>query len=146
MKIQTIQYFLIRDLNKLKTEIELYQNENDIWKVEQSIANSAGVLARHLVGNLNHYIGHIICGTNYKRDRIYEFSDNKDSKEKLLQQIEETIKMLESHLPNVTQARLEQEFELDFYGKQSTYFYLIQFVSHLAYHLGQINYHRRIIG
>ena len=47
--------FLLRDLNKLKEEISLYKNENDIWILKGDVKNSAGTLALHLIGNLKHF-------------------------------------------------------------------------------------------
>ncbi len=37
--------------------------------------NSIGHLVLHLTGNLNHYIGAVIAGTGYIRDRPHEFTD-----------------------------------------------------------------------
>jgi len=54
---EIILQLLCRDLLKLKEEINLYTNEADLWIVRHDIKNSAGSLALHLVGNLNHYIG-----------------------------------------------------------------------------------------
>ena len=64
MLIETLELLFTRDLNKLRTEIELYKNEANIWKTERSIANSAGNLCLHLVGNLNTYIGKEIGKTD----------------------------------------------------------------------------------
>ena len=52
MKIETLKILFNRDLNKLKQEIELYQNENNLWEIEKGISNSAGNLCLHLIGNL----------------------------------------------------------------------------------------------
>lgn len=72
--IETLKILFYRDLTRLKTEIELYQNENYIWKTPKEITNSAGNLCLHLVGNLNTYIGSAIGNTNYIRNRELEFS------------------------------------------------------------------------
>src|SRR5438552_780322 len=85
-----IKYFT-RDLNKLRTEIELYQNESKIWYIEKSIANSAGNLSLHLVGNLNHFIGAELGKTNYKRNRDLEFSLKDIPRVELIRMIDETI-------------------------------------------------------
>ena len=52
-----IAIFFERDLDKLKEEINLFKNEDDIWKIKEGITNSAGNLTMHLLGNLNHFIG-----------------------------------------------------------------------------------------
>jgi len=138
-----ILYFLNRDLEQLIKEIEAYQNEDDLWIVINDLKNSTGSLALHLVGNLNHFVGHIMGGTDYLRDRAFEFSGIKVPRAELIKKIEATIKMINEIIPNLSDARLQKIFEFDFLGERSTKFYLFQFTTHLAYHLGQINYHRR---
>lgn len=140
-----IAYLLSRDLKKLIKELEAYQNEADIWKVEQSISNSAGSLALHLVGNLNHFIGHILGKTDYNRDREFEFSGFVVSRKGIITKIDQTIEMINTIVPKLSEERLKQLFEFDFLGKHQTAFYLLHFVTHLSYHLGQINYHRRLL-
>ena len=44
-----------RDLKRLKTEIELYKAEENLWLVQEGLSNSAGNLCLHLIGNLNHF-------------------------------------------------------------------------------------------
>lgn len=57
MLTNTLVSLFERDLKKLITEIELYENESNIWRIEKKILNSAGNLTLHLIGNLNTYIG-----------------------------------------------------------------------------------------
>lgn len=140
---EDILYFINRDLKQLIKEIEAYQNEADLWVTVKDLNNSAGSLALHLVGNLNHFIGHIMGKTDYVRDREFEFSGIKIPRTELIKKIDATIEMLNEVLPNLSDVRLQKIFEFDFMGKRPTLFYLFQFTRHLAYHLGQINYHRR---
>lgn len=74
MITESLRSLYSRDLNKLKTEIEAYQNEENLWKTDKNIANSAGNLTLHLVGNLNHFIGAQLGNTGYIRHRELEFS------------------------------------------------------------------------
>ena len=74
MLIETLKSLFDRDLNKLCTEIELYRNEENIWKIDKEISNSAGNLCLHLIGNINNFIGAQIGKTNYVRHRELEFS------------------------------------------------------------------------
>lgn len=144
---QDILYFLNRDLKQLIKEIEAYENEADLWLNVKDLNNSAGTLALHLVGNLNHFVGHTMGGTDYVRDREFEFSGTVVKRKEIIQQIENTIEMLNQIIPKLTEESLQKTFEFDFLGERSTLFYLFQFTMHLAYHLGQINYHRRgVIG
>ncbi|HEY5407636.1 MAG TPA: hypothetical protein VIJ92_11120 [Ginsengibacter sp.] len=70
----TIAALFERDINKLIEEINLYKNEEDIWKIKEGISNSSGNLTLHLLGNLNHFIGATLGNTGYVRERDKEFS------------------------------------------------------------------------
>jgi uncharacterized damage-inducible protein DinB len=135
-----------RDLNKLKLEIDSYHNESKIWSVDKSISNSAGNLCLHLIGNLNTYIGAQIGNTDYIRNRELEFSDKLVSKNVLLHQIDVTILMINNTFNQLIDEDLKQEHpHLVFESKTSTEYLLMHLTTHLTYHLGQINYHRRLL-
>lgn len=146
MQIETLKTLFNRDLNKLKQEIELYQNENNLWKIEKGISNSAGNLCLHLIGNLNNFIGSELGKTNYSRNRPLEFSLKHIPKTEVIEKIDETILVLNKTLETVTPEILQQEYPiLVFESKTTTEFFLVHLSTHLAYHLGQINYHRRLL-
>ena len=135
-----------RDLQKLSNEIEAYENEADLWLVKSEISNSAGNLCLHLIGNLNYYIGNQLGGITYVRNRPLEFSDKYIPKAILIEKIEATRAMLKQILPNISTETLAKNHTQEFYGGNDTNeFFLIHLLSHLNYHLGQINYHRRLI-
>jgi uncharacterized damage-inducible protein DinB len=135
-----------RDLNKLKEELSLYTSESNIWKTSPGISNSAGNLALHLIGNLNHFIGATLGGTDYIRDRDAEFEQRNIPRHTLINDIDSTIGILIDVLGSLTNADLSQEFPLAIRDKKdSTANMLIHLYGHLAYHLGQINYHRRLL-
>lgn len=135
-----------RDLQKLISEIEAYGNEADLWLIKSEINNSAGNLCLHLMGNLNHYIGHQLGGTDYVRNRPLEFSDKDVPKAILIEKIEATRAMLKQILPNISSETLAKNHTEEFFGgNDSNGFFLIHLLSHLNYHLGQVNYHRRLI-
>jgi hypothetical protein len=147
MLIESLKTLFSRDLNQLKTEIESYQNESDIWAIQKGIANSAGNLCLHLIGNLNTYIGAQYGKTGYIRNRPLEFSLKDIPRVELLSKIEETIVVVDNALNNISEVELKKEYPLlVFKDKTSTGFMLIHLTTHLAYHLGQINYHRRLLG
>ena len=146
MLIETLKTLFNRDLNQLKTEIDSYQNESDIWKTQKGIANSAGNLCLHLVGNLNTYIGAEFGKTGYIRNRPLEFSLKDIPRAELLTKIEETIVVVDNALNTISEEELKKEYPLlVFENKTSTEFMLVHLTTHLAYHLGQINYHRRLL-
>ncbi|RTY84694.1 DUF1572 domain-containing protein [Flavobacterium sp. ZB4P23] len=146
MLIDTLKMLFIRDLNILKSEIESYENESDIWKTQKGIANSAGNLCLHIIGNLNTYIGAQYGKTGYIRNRPLEFSLKDISRAELLSKIEETIVILVNALNTLSEEDLKMEYPLlVLKNKTSTEFILLHLTTHLAYHLGQINYHRRLL-
>ena len=147
MLIENLKALFNRDLNQLKTEIESYQNESDIWTIQKGIANSAGNLCLHLIGNLNTYIGAQYGKTGYIRNRPLEFSLKDIPRVELLSKIEETIVVVDNALNYISEVELKKEYPLlVFKDKTSTEFMLIHLTTHLTYHLGQINYHRRLLG
>ena len=146
MLTETLQLLFNRDLNKLKVEIELYKDEKKIWIIEKQIANSAGNLSLHLVGNLNTYIGATLGNTNYTRNRELEFSLKDIPRAELIEKIEATIVVVNDALNNLTAKEMEKEYPLLVFDKRtSTEYFLVHLATHLNYHLGQINYHRRLL-
>ena len=146
MTIESLKTLFNRDLIRLKLEIESYQNESDIWKIKNGIANSTGNLCLHLIGNLNTYVGAEFGKTGYLRNRTLEFSLKDIPRAELIQKIEETIAVVNSSLDKISKDDLKTEFPiLVFKDKTTIEFMLIHLTTHLAYHLGQINYHRRLL-
>ena len=146
MMIETLQILFKRDLLKLKTEIESYQSEENIWKISKHISNSAGNLCLHLIGNLNHFIGYITGKAGYIRNREAEYSLKNVPIIKLTVMVDNNILVIESTLNNLNEDNLKKEYPLvDFEDKMSTEFFFTHLTAHLGYHLGQINYHRRLL-
>ncbi len=147
MTLQTTLYRLFeRDLTRLKVELNLYSDEQIIWQTTGQISNTAGNLTLHLLGNLNTYIGAVLGGTEYVRDRPAEFSLKNIPRESLLEQIDALLIVLKTTLSELPDTVLEEEYPLlVFEEKTSTEYFLVHLTTHLAYHLGQINYHRRLL-
>jgi hypothetical protein len=146
MIIESLKILFNRDLNKLKFEIESYEFEKQIWVIDKNISNSAGNLCLHLIGNLNTYIGAEIGKTGYVRNRPLEFSLKDIPKAELISKIEDTIEVINKSLDSLTEKDLEQIYpQIVFEKEMTTGFFLIHLSTHLAYHLGQINYHRRLL-
>ncbi|MEE6127063.1 DinB family protein [Chryseobacterium arthrosphaerae] len=146
MITESLQSLYNRDLNKLKTEIEAYQKEENIWKTDKNISNSAGNLCLHLIGNLNHFIGAQLGNTGYIRHRELEFSLKDIPQAELTEKIEATATMIDTVLSQLSDEDLKKEYPLVvFEDKMTTGYFLIHLVTHLDYHLGQINYHRRLL-
>jgi Protein of unknown function (DUF1572) len=134
-----------RDLFKLRDEIKNFKDEDNLWEKSDGISNSAGTLVLHLLGNLNFCIGTQLGNTGYVRNREQEFSMRDVPREKLIADIEKLVPIVKSALENISQQKLEEIYPLEMFGQKSTSFYLMHFYGHLNYHLGQINYLRRIL-
>ena len=146
MLTQTLATIFNRDLTKLYSEIEQYKSEEKIWVTEQSIANSAGNLCLHLVGNLKTYIGAELGGFAYTRNRDLEFSLKDVPKTELLAMVAETRTVVDETLRKLPASTLQEEYPMFVFAeKTSTEYFLVHLAAHLSYHLGQINYHRRLL-
>lgn len=146
MLLDTVIKLFKRDLNKLKTEIESYSREEALWLVDKEISNCAGNLCLHIIGNLNAYIGANLGNTGYIRQRDLEFSLKDVPSTELLGQIDAVMIIVEETLNTLTVDDLKKEYtQRVFEEKTTTGYFLVHLTSHLAYHLGQINYHRRLL-
>ena len=135
-----------RDIRKLAEEISLYRDEPTIWRLEPGINNSAGNLCLHLIGNLNHFIGAVLAKTGYIRNRDTEFTAKNVSREELLSELDKTAAVCTSALNDLNIKDFEKEYPLEKHGKPvTTGHMLIHLLAHFNYHLGQVNYHRRMI-
>lgn len=136
--------FYQRDLDRLAKEIEAIPEEQ-LWESRPGVINSCGILAQHLVGNLRHFIGASLGDTGYVRERDREFNNTRRQKEELLQDIAELKEEMEVVLSNLSDEVLSANFPQRFPFESTVEEALIHLYGHLNYHLGQINYLRRII-
>lgn len=143
---QALALIFERDLNKLKEEINLYKDEQHLWKLDKNISNSAGNLTLHLIGNLNHFIGAVLGNTGYVRERDKEFTEKNIPREKMLADIDDVLSVVKNTLLSLPDAILNKQFPEKKQGQEyPTTFILMHLLAHLEYHLGQINYHRRLL-
>jgi hypothetical protein len=137
---------LERDLNALRREVEGYPDERDLWREVPGIANVGGTLVLHLTGNVQHYFGALFGRTGYLRDRPAEFARREVPRSELLQQIEAAQSAVKAGLAALNEAQLAADFpEVVSNSRFATGDYLVHLVSHFAYHLGQLDYHRRVV-
>jgi hypothetical protein len=137
---------LDRDLRALRREVEAYPDERDLWRTVPGISNVAGTLALHLAGNLQHYLGARLGGTGYVRDRAAEFARRDVPRSELLYEIEAARVAVRAGLADLSESRLMADFpEVISGARVATGEYLVHLTTHFAYHLGQIDYHRRVV-
>ena len=135
-----------RDLQRLKNEIELYKDEETLWVLKEGISNTAGNLCLHLLGNLNHFIGATLGNTGYVRHRDDEFSLKNIPRQDLVINIANCILVVRNTFSELSDADMEKDFPLEKHGTiVSNMHMLMHLYAHLSYHLGQINYHRRLL-
>ncbi|TXH28100.1 MAG: DUF1572 domain-containing protein [Cyclobacteriaceae bacterium] len=146
MLTETLTQLFERDLKRLANEISLYKDESHIWTVQKDISNSAGNLCLHLLGNLNHFIGATLGHTGYVRHRDDEFSLKNIPRQDLLLNISNCLIIVTETLQKLPEKDLAADFPIEVFGKKdSTEYMLVHLATHLSYHLGQINYHRRLV-
>lgn len=135
-----------RDLAKLRAEIEQYSDEADLWKVSGEITNSAGNLTLHLIGNLKHFVGAVLGDSGFVRDRDAEFSSKGVLRDQLLADVDATAIVVKATLEKLTDEDFAKTYPIEVFGHpMTTEFFLVHLTTHLTYHLGQINYHRRLL-
>jgi len=141
-----VRVMLLRELRALDREIAAYPDDRSLWLTPSGISNSAGTLVLHLAGNLRHFIGATLGESGYVRNREVEFSIKGLSRDELRAHVSATIADLERALDRITASQLEAPYPLLIQERRvRTADWLVHLSVHLGYHLGQIDYHRRLI-
>jgi len=144
--LESVQSILIKNLDKLEEELRLFPSEESIWKTGGQIKNPAGNLCLHLCGNLQHYIGAVLGKTGYIRNRDNEFAARGITRERLLSEVAQTKEAILQTLPSLTNDQVHSRYPEDVLGfPMTTLYFLIHLATHFGYHLGQVNYHRRLV-
>lgn len=139
---------MVRDLHALEREIEAYPDDDLLWLTPPGISNSAGNLALHLTGNLRHFVGATLGKSGYVRNRDAEFATRGMSRADLVSEIRAAIMDVERALSELDDSRIDATFPIPIGPEQKkvrTGDWLVHLAGHLTYHLGQIDYHRRLL-
>jgi hypothetical protein len=144
--LEWISLLLTRELSAFSRELELFEDEALIWATSPGISNPAGTLTLHVCGNLRHYVGAVLGNTGYVRDRDLEFSARDIPRSLLQAHLAETIEVVRTVLADLPGQRLRADYP-DILGgpRLSTGLFLLHLTTHLAFHLGQAGYLRRIL-
>lgn len=138
--------FYERDLRKLIEEVKAFKSEENLWRTHGSVKNAAGNLVLHIVGGTNFLIGATLGQTGYVRHRDEEFTRKGVARAELISQLEELIAVVTKTVNSLTQDQMEADFPIFFdRPNTSTTYVLTQLLLHLNYHLGQVNYLRRVL-
>lgn len=137
---------LLRDLQSVRSEIEHYPDDQGPWKAVPGLTNAGGTLVLHLSGNLQHFFGAILGKNGYVRNRDVEFVKRNVSRADLIREVDTTIAVVTKTLANMPASQLEGLFPQDLNNLRiPTDIWLMHLATHLTYHLGQIDYHRRCV-
>ena len=135
-----------RDLTRLVQELNAFPDTATLWQTRAGITNSAGNLSLHLEGNLREFIGRLLGKHDYTRDRPREFSDSGLEKNELIARLTAVRDEIPGVIAQLSAEDLDAAYPM-FYGGMTlpTRQMLIHLDGHLSYHLGQIDYLRRLL-
>jgi hypothetical protein len=143
--VSNIRIIALRDLHDVRKEIETYPDDESLWRTAPGITNPGGTLALHLAGNMQHYFGVVLGGSSYVRNRSEEFSRRGLTREQVLKRLDEAISEVDDALGRLTDEDLNRPFpERVGDMRLLTGQFLIHCLAHMGYHLGQLDYHRRM--
>lgn len=146
MLLPAIGAVLDRDLRALRREVEAYPDDRAVWRQVPGVSNVAGTLVLHLAGNLQHYLGARLGGADFIRNRAAEFSRRDVPRAELVREIEAARAAVKAAVARIAAPELAAEFPETVGGVHVvTGEYLIHLATHFAYHLGQVDYHRRMV-
>ena len=135
-----------RDFGRLRDEINQFVEEADLWKTSEGVTNSGGNLCQHLSGNLQHFFGAVLGGSGYVRDRDSEFAVKGVTRADLLAGIDAAQASVRATLTSLTDEDLAKTYPIEVFDRpMTTGFFLTHLSTHFNYHLGQINYQRRLL-
>ena len=145
MLTTTVAGVITRELRALERELEAYANDAQIWQSHPALPNTGGTLALHAAGNLLHFIGAVLGDTGYVRDRDAEFTRRDVGRDELLRGLRTAREVVAATLEAIPASRLDEWYPLPIANRRvRTGEYLVHLATHLAYHVGQVDYHRRI--
>jgi uncharacterized damage-inducible protein DinB len=137
---------LVRELEGFAREIRMFPDDAGVWQTVPGVANAAGNLALHVAGNTQYYIGTMLGGTGYVRNRDAEFARRSGARTEIIAELDAAIAVVRDVLPGISEERLEAEFPEPVMGmKLRTGLFLLHLCTHAAFHLGQAGYARRVI-
>jgi hypothetical protein len=146
MLVNEFKTILLRDIAGVERELELYPDDASVWKTVPGLPNSAGNLILHLSGNLQHFFGAALGNTGYVRDREAEFTRKDVPRSELRKELENARRAVLAAFNNLTERKLDEAHPVKITDTAfSNRLAVLQLITHLAYHLGQIDYHRRMV-
>jgi hypothetical protein len=144
--IDDVRKLLVRELQALGREVELFPDDETLWRPAPGLTNSAGNLVLHVCGNLKYFVGAVLGGTGYVRDREREFAARAGARADLLREIEEAVGVVSGVLSRLSDGVLDDPYPEVHGGAQlSGRLFLLHLTTHAAFHLGQVGCTRRVV-
>lgn len=121
--------------------------EARLWERPVPGAVSPGNLALHLVGNLRHFFGHLLYGSDYARERDREFvAEPWSSKADVLAMWDEACVETQTAVLTMDPRALGGPAPAEGWpGGATVQAYILRLLAHLTYHAGQIRLLRRLL-
>lgn len=142
----TVRVMMVRELRAMGRELDAYPSDPLLWALPPGLPNSGGTLALHAAGNLQHFIGAVLGGTGYVRDRDAEFARRDIPRTELQKELDQTVAVVERVLDVLPEHALTRPYPQPVAGRRiNTGEFLGHLAVHLAYHLGQMDFHRRTV-
>jgi Protein of unknown function (DUF1572) len=146
MLLEELKTILLRDISGVERELDLYPDDSSVWKTVSGLPNPAGNLILHLAGNLQYFFGTTLGNTGYVRNRDAEFTKRDVPRSELRKELAGSRQGVLAAFERLSENALEQPYPVKITDTDfSTRLAVLQLITHLAYHLGQIDYHRRVV-
>jgi hypothetical protein len=146
MLMSVVQAMLLRELAAVRRSVEAYPDDASLWALPKGLPNAGGTIVLHLAGNLQYFVGAVLGASGYKRDRDAEFARRDVPRGELLAELANTVNAVRGTLPTLHEEALSQPYPVKVGGQVlPTGVVLVHLATHLAYHLGQLDYHRRMV-
>lgn len=143
---ETLRSQMVRELHAFIREVDAFPDDGTLWQLRPGVTNSAGNLAMHICGNLQDFVGRVLGGTGYVRNREREFSQREGTRASVVAELRATVVVIEAVVPALTDADLDADYPMPLAGRVvNTAVFLVHLGAHLAFHLGQAGYLRRVI-
>lgn len=145
-QLDDVRRLLVREVDAFLREVALFPSDALLWQVVPGVLNPAGTLALHVAGNLQHFVGAVLGGSGYVRDRNAEFAVRNWTRDRVAFELRAARDAVETTLP-----RVEADTLTELYAAAPnnlairTDMFLMHLVAHTAMHLGQAGYIRRVV-
>ena len=121
-------------------------DDAQVWWRPHPDSNAIGNLVLHVCGSTRHFVGRVVGGTGYERDRKAEFAQRGPiARADLLRVLDETVAETDGILGALDPGRLLEAREVPRDSPQSVLALVLRTSHHWAVHTGQIVYATKLL-